>query len=109
MSPFLFSCQFMLANLLIYSSKLLFTDEVEIVEVDELKASNWENEDKERAKHASSFLLYAKGRKGELAFELASRIQENKDERLIVPDHIRKALEWVCYKDNQGVGQDGQY
>lgn len=92
-----------------YNSKLLFTDEVEIVEVDELKASNWENEDKERAKHASSFLLYAKGRKGELAFELASRIQENKDERLIVPDHIRKALEWVCYKDNQGVGQDGQY
>jgi len=92
-----------------YQSKLLITDEVEIVEVDELKASNWVNEDKERAKYASSFLLHAKGRKGELAFELASRIQENKDEKLILPDHIRKALEWVCYKDNQGVGQDGQY
>lgn len=79
-------------------NELLFTDEVEIVEVDELNDSNWEQADKEKAKYASSFLLYADGRKGELAFDLASRMKEQPEIEVQVPVHISKALEWVCHK-----------
>ncbi|EJY56048.1 DNA replication and repair protein RecF [Alicyclobacillus hesperidum URH17-3-68] len=82
------------------SNELLFTKEVEITEVDELNDCDWEQEDKEKAKYASSFLLYAEGRKGELAFDLASRMKERTAIEVKVPVHICKALEWVCHKDS---------
>lgn len=81
-------------------NELLFTKEVEIIELDELIDSCWEQADKERAMYASSFLLYAEGRKGELAFDLANRMKEQTSIEIKVPSHIRDALEWVCRKDS---------
>ncbi|WP_339298045.1 AAA family ATPase [Paenibacillus sp. FSL R5-0623] len=78
---------------------LLFTDDVEIVEVKELSVCTWAEKEKERAKLASSFLIHAQGVKGELAFELASRIQDNRSTVINVPAHIKGAFEWVCYRN----------
>lgn len=78
---------------------LLFTDDVEVTEIEALVNSSWESEDKERAKFASSFLMYAEGRKGEMAFELVSRLQENKDAEINVPQHIKEALQWACHRE----------
>ncbi|MFI8715385.1 ATP-dependent nuclease [Brevibacillus brevis] len=80
------------------NNDLLFTKEVAIIEVDELKTNGWTEEEKERAKFASSFLLFAQKQKGGLAFQLASKIQENKSAPISVPKHIQEALDWVCYK-----------
>ncbi|GAA0846370.1 AAA family ATPase [Bifidobacterium pullorum subsp. gallinarum] len=78
---------------------LLFTDDVEVTEIEALVNSLWESEDKDRAKFASSFLIYAEGRKGELAFELVSGLQENKNAEINVPQHIKEALQWACHKE----------
>lgn len=78
---------------------LLFTDDVEVTEIEALVNSLWESEDKDRAKFASSFLIYAEGRKGELAFELVSGLQENKNAGINVPQHIKEALQWACHKE----------
>ncbi|QCT01465.1 SMC domain-containing protein [Paenibacillus algicola] len=80
-------------------NELLFSPEVAITEVDELKASDWTEEEKKCAKFASSFLLHAHKQKGELAFELASRIQENKSTVVNLPKHIQEAFEWACYRN----------
>lgn len=84
---------------------LLFSDDVEIMEVSELKMSLWSDEEKQRAKQASSFLIHAHGKKGELAFELASKIQDSWSTLINVPIHIQRAFEWACHVG----GREEQY
>ncbi|QDP39454.1 ATP-dependent nuclease [Radiobacillus deserti] len=85
-----------------YQSDLLFDESVEIIEIPELIQSGWENEKKERAKRASSFLIYADNQKGEVAFKIASKL-EDEDTQLNLPTHIKNALIWVCHKNSEGV------
>ncbi|MYL57491.1 AAA family ATPase [Virgibacillus halodenitrificans] len=84
-----------------YQSELLFDDSVEIIELPELVQSVWESEKKERAKRASSFLMYADNHKGEVAFNLASKL-EDEHNQLNLPAHIKNALIWVCHKNIEG-------
>ncbi|RST72490.1 DUF2813 domain-containing protein [Siminovitchia acidinfaciens] len=84
-----------------YQSDLLFDESVEIIEIPEIIQSGWESEKKERAKMASSFLMYAEKCKGEVAFNLATKL-EDEEARLILPAHITNALIWVCHKNNEG-------
>lgn len=80
-------------------NQTLFMDISEIEEIEELTNSGWEEEDKKRAKLASSFLMYAEGKKGVLAFELLSSFQENKDKRINVPKHLENAFRWACHRE----------
>src|SRR5690625_4451484 len=83
-----------------YQSELIFDESVQIIELPELVQSGWEGEKKDRAKRASSFLIYADNQKGEVAFNMASKLLDE-DARLNLPAHIKYALAWVCYK-NEG-------
>lgn len=80
-------------------NKALFIDISEIYEIEELTNSGWEGKDKQCAAFASSFLVYAEGRKGELAFELLSSFQENKDKEINVPKHLENAFRWASHKE----------
>lgn len=84
-----------------YLSELIFDESIEILELPELAQSGWEGEKKERAKRASSFLIYADNQKGEVAFNLASKLGDG-DTQLNLPVHIKDALAWVCHKNNEG-------
>ncbi|MEK4221483.1 hypothetical protein N1I86_05335 [Bacillus sp. FSL W8-0116] len=66
---------------------------------DSLKSSDWSSEEKERARYAASYLKYADRRKGELALEIAHRLKNDKSAKLILPNHIEAAFNWVCYKE----------
>lgn len=81
-----------------YQSEWLFDETVELVEIPELIQSDWTDEDKERAKKASSFLLFAENQKGELAFNLSTMLEEKKNE-INVPIHLKNAFKWVCHKE----------
>lgn len=85
-----------------YQSELLFDDSVEIIELPEINQSGWEQEEKERAIKASSYLLYAKNQKGEAAFSLAAEL-EAQDAQLKLPLHIENAFKWVCHHNNEGI------
>lgn len=84
-------------------SELLFSDEVEVLELDCLKKSNWNPEEKQKAKKAASYLNYAEDKKGDAAFNLAEKLKDNLKEperkNFNIPTHIQDALKWVCYKD----------
>ncbi|MCH6265106.1 ATP-dependent nuclease [Neobacillus citreus] len=89
-----------------YQSKWLFDDEsIEIVELPELAQSGWTGKEKERAKIASSFLIYAENQKGELAFNLVTKLEEEEN-KLNIPIHIKDAFKWVCYKDDKKGGKE---
>ena len=84
-----------------YQSKWLFDDEsIKIIELPELAQSGWTGKDKERAKIASSFLMYAENQKGELAFNLVTKLEEQEN-KLNVPIHINNAFKWVCHKGDK--------
>lgn len=88
------------------TSSIIFGDEVEIVEVDGIDDFGLQVDEKEKVKKAVSYLKYVEGGKGEPAFILAERLKENlkkKDEereKFNLPEHIKNAINWVCYKDN---------
>lgn len=84
-----------------HESDWLFDDSIEIIESDTLIEKISCKEEKERAKKATSFLFYAKDKKGELAFIIASKL-EKKSNKVVVPTHINEALKWVSGKDDEG-------
>lgn len=88
------------------NSPILFDEEVEIVEVEELDSLELENNEKDKIKSAVSYLNYVQAGKGEPAFLLAERLKENlkkgKEEEFNLPKHIKEAVNWVCYKDVEG-------
>ncbi|MEK5233465.1 AAA family ATPase [Lysinibacillus sp. FSL K6-0232] len=84
-----------------YKSDWLFDESIEIVKDNELIEMISCEEEKEKAKMATSFLLYANDQKGELAFILASKLEEKSNE-INVPLHIKQAFRWVSEKDNSG-------
>lgn len=81
-----------------YSNSILF-DDIKLEDFDSLKSSDWSSEEKERARYAASYLKYADRRKGELALEIAHRLKNDKSAKLILPNHIEAAFNWVCYKE----------
>lgn len=86
-------------------SELLFNDEVQIMQFESLEKSNWSPEEKRKAKKAASYLNYAGGQKGEAAFNLAEKLKNNlkapERQEFNLPCHIKKALNWVCYRDSK--------
>lgn len=79
----------------------LFAEDVNINDYSgDLDLSDWSPLEKRKATRAASFLEYVEGMKGESAFDLATKLLENlnKEEPEIVniPDHIKKAIAWVC-------------
>ena len=84
-------------------SSLIFRSDVELVDIPSLAPSSWSEGEKERAKKAASYLLYVEDGKGEPAFTLAESLKENlkaeKPMPFTIPEHIKKALKWVCYDD----------
>lgn len=82
-------------------SSLIFDGTIEITDFDGLNRSTWEDEEKEKAKKAASYLSYVEEGKGEPAFNLAEKLKENMkaQPRMVfnLPTHIKDALKWVCY------------
>jgi putative ATP-dependent endonuclease of the OLD family len=86
-------------------SELLFIDGVEVIEIDSLEQSNWDPEEKQRAKKATSYLNYAQDQKGDAAFKLAEKLRDNlkspESKEFNIPAHIKDALNWVSYMDSE--------
>jgi putative ATP-dependent endonuclease of OLD family len=65
-----------------------------------LDACNWDLKDKLKARFAANYLLAIEKSKGENALILERQLRQNlrsgKQQGFIVPDHIRRAIEWVC-------------
>lgn len=65
-----------------------------------LTKSSWTDDDKRRACIAACYLLSACEEKGEhamrLAYALKERLGEGLEIGLIVPEHIKEAVRWVC-------------
>lgn len=82
------------------------------MELDCLKKSNWNPEEKQRAKKAASYLNYAEGKKGDAAFNLAEKLEDNlkasERKKFNIPIHIEDALKWVCYRNIEEDSCDGE-
>lgn len=89
------------------ASPLIFGEEVELVEVENIDGFELEEDEKEKIKKAVSYLKYVEAGKGEPAFILAERLKENlikeKEQQFHLPKHISEAINWVCYKDSEEV------
>lgn len=83
------------------NSTLLFTGAVSINDYSRyLDLSDWVADEKEKAIRAASYLEYVKGMKGEAAFDLSAKLLANlndeEQETVNIPDHIKAAIAWVC-------------
>jgi len=84
------------------TSTLIFDDKVEIIEIEDINNLDIEEVDKEKIKKAVSYLNHVEDGKGEASFVLAEKLKENlkcdKREIFNLPEHIKYAIDWVCYK-----------
>ena len=64
-----------------------------------LDLSSWGDDQKMRATKAASYLEYVSKMKGEAAFDLSTKLLanlNNKEQEIVIPDHIKAAIAWVC-------------
>lgn len=81
-------------------SNLIFTNDVSINDYSQyLDLSSWGDDQKMRATKAASYLEYVSKMKGEAAFDLSTKLLanlNNKEQEIVIPDHIKAAIAWVC-------------
>lgn len=93
-------------------SDLIFDGSFEISDFDGLGNSQWEPDEKKKARMAASYLSYIEERKGEPAFNLSEKLKENlhrkaeEQKSFVLPTHILNALKWVCYETEEGAACD---